>query len=162
MDALTLKTRYSVVDGIVGGIIGGIALGLTAMIGSLIIGKGLLHPLILTGYAFQPYEPEPVLTTDILIKAIGIHLVISMLGGLFFIAAANTFLSHKRLWFWGMVVGGMIWVVQILGGIQTLDPTMAAHMNHVGFFLGYMAYGAALGGYVGWAHERHLVKHRAV
>lgn len=151
MEVLTLKTKYSVRDGVVGGIIGGIAMGLTAMLSSLVLGKGLLEPIILTGYAFQPYVSNPEMSGSIFFKAVAIHMAISLLGGLIFIFAANTFLNRKHLWFWGIVLGGFMWSLAILGGIQTLNSTMAAHlnMNHIGFFLGYLAYGAVLGGYVG-------------
>jgi len=153
MEVLTFKTKYRVIDGVIGGIIGGIALGLTAMVFSLIMGKGMLYPLILSGYVFQPYVSDPVMSGNIIVKAIAVHFVISMLGGIVFTMAANTFLNGKNHWFWGMVIAGLMWLLAIFGGIQTVDATMAAHMNQLGFFLGYMAYGASMGAYVGWAHQ---------
>ncbi|MCE3227358.1 MAG: hypothetical protein K0S32_1909 [Bacteroidetes bacterium] len=159
MGVLTLKSKYGVLQGAIGGIVGGVALALTSMLGSLILGKGLLHPIILAGYVFQPYVSDPEMSNTVLLTAIAVHVIASVLGGLLFIFAANTFLNGRNMWLWGMVVAGIYWLFAVLGGIQTVDPTMAAHMNHIGLFLGYMAYGAAMGAYVGRTHHHHEVKH---
>lgn len=148
METLVMKTKYRLRDGIVGGILAGIAMGIVVMVGAAIMGKGFVQPVVLIGHAFEPHSAEPFMSGGVFLKGLIIHMVMSMLIGAVFVFTTNNFLNGKYLWFWGMVFGGFVWLIDLFGGLQVLDPTMATHMNQVLFLIAHLLYGATLGVFV--------------
>ncbi len=149
--ASTVSTHpsYSWIDGLVGGLIGGIVQGVVGMMGTLIMGQGLFWPLVLIGYAFRPATNNPSQDMGTILFGVLYHMVFTMMLGLVFALIASHLPKVLPLWVWGILYAVMIWVIDFLGALNIVNPTMASLMNPWLFLVTHLAYGAVLGWYVG-------------
>lgn len=149
MEVVVTKPYYRVAEGVIGGILGGIAMGIFEMLGTLAMGNGLMQAFALKGYAFQPFTNIVEMSTANISKGIAIHAVMSMLVGAIFVMIANRVtVQRNTIWLWGALYASLIWVIDRLGALQALDPTMEAFMNQFIFFVAHLVFGASLGAYI--------------
>ncbi len=147
--ATKTKTYFKIIDGFFGGIIGGIGMGIFAMMLALLTGKGLMQPLMLIGYTFQPYSDTPEMNAGIIFTGLLIHIGMSMVAGVVFIFFANTFVTQKKfLWLWGAFYASLIWLIIQFGLLKALNPIMENQINQIVFLLAHIVFGVVLGGYV--------------
>lgn len=140
---------YGVIDGLVGGLIGGIVMGLVAMMITFIMGKGPFWPLALIGHAFQPATATPSQDMGTILLGMIYHLLLSMVLGVILAYIAPYLPTVLPLWVWGMIYAAVVWIIDYIGLLNLLDPTMASLMNPWLFLIVHLIFGGALGWYLG-------------
>ena len=127
----------------------GLAMGAFGMIQSLLSGKGLMNPLRLIGFTFQPFFEAPEKNKGIIAVGLLIHVAMSMIAGVVFILFVNMLnTARKLLWIWGPLYATFIWLFLQFGILRMLNPEMAAQINQPVFLLSHLVFGTVIGGYV--------------
>lgn len=138
----------TLIDGLIGGALGGIAQGIVGMMGTMMMGRGLMWPLVLIGYGFRPYTDDPSEDTGTIMRGLLLHMAFTMMLGVVFAFLAPVLPTAIPLWVWGMLYGALIWVIDQLGALRAVDPTMAAKMNQALFLATHLVFGGVLGWYL--------------
>ncbi len=137
-------------DGLIAGALAGIAQGMVGMIGTLLMGQGLFWPLVVIGHAFGPRTDTPGQDAGTILLGLVYHMVLTMMLGIAFALAARALPRALPLWVWGLLFGVVIWLVDQLGLLALVDPTLAAYLNQWLFLVTHVAFGMVLGGYLQW------------
>ncbi len=141
---------FSLRDGLIAGGLAGLALGMVGMIGTLIMGQGLFWPLVVIGRAFGPRTDTPSQDAGTIVLGLVYHMVLSMMLGVAFALAARALPRALPLWVWGLLFGVAILLVDQLGLLALVDPTMTANLNQWLLLVMHVAFGMVLGGYLQW------------
>ncbi len=158
MEKAVTKTYFNLLDGFFGGILAGVVMGLFGMLQALLAGQGIMLPLILIGFSFQPYNDSPEINGGLAIIGLLIHMAMSMIVGIVFVFFANLIHAQKRiLWIWGALYASFIWLFLQFGLLRLLNPIMAEQINQKVFLLAHIIFGIVLGLYVSWQTDTNDV-----
>lgn len=138
--------------GAIGGLYGGCVMAVVALLFGLISGNGLWYPINLLSAMILPQYRDA--TVEVLshfnflslVVATLLHLITSVLVGLFFGILLPTLPKSPR--FWGGVVAPLMWTGAIYGFMHVLNPVMNDYVNWPWFIASQFAYGLVVGNYV--------------
>lgn len=161
MTVYVTKTRgLNPVDGLVGGAIAGAVQTVVAVVYSLINGKGFWQfPQLLSTLAGRPGDTNAGFTLDVVIGIVVNIIVLTLLGGLFALAART--LEQKAIVWAALAFGVIVWAIGYYlvlpaGGVGW-SPRLHDEAGALTLASSMLVYGSILGAYLSRRQKRELV-----
>jgi hypothetical protein len=138
--------------GLIGGALGGAALITVAVVYSLMSGRGIWLPINLIGATLIPDLQSASLAAlaqfnaVALIAGVLLHTALSIGLGFVFAVLLPTLPGSPVIW--SLTIGALLWSLAGLIGLPLLNPIMGRTVDGSIFFMGHLAYGLALGGWI--------------
>lgn len=135
--------------GVKGGLAGGAVMAIVASLYGLFSGRGLWYPInllsamILPDFADNTVVELSQFSLSALIIGVVLHLITSLLVGLFFGVLLPTLPSSPV--FWGGVVGPLLWSAGIYSFMGVLNPVMSEFVSWPWFIASQFAFGIVMG-----------------
>ena len=132
-----------------GGLAGGALMAMVATLYGLVSGRGIWYPINLLAAMILPrfagQSPQRLDQFDLSALLVGtvIHLLVSVLVGLFFGILLPT-LPRSPV-FWGGVVGPLLWTGAIYSFMGVLNPVMNRNVDWAWFIASQFVYGLTVG-----------------
>ncbi|GIW83262.1 MAG: hypothetical protein KatS3mg105_5069 [Gemmatales bacterium] len=144
-------------SGVVGGLVGGVAMAAVALAYGMFSGRGVWYPInmlsavILTRYNAENVQAIEQFDLTSLLVATALHLVISLLVGLFYgilLPTLPTGAMRIAPVIWGGIIAPLLWSSVLYGFMEVINPVMSQHVAWPWFIASQFAYGIVAGWYV--------------
>ncbi len=138
---------YPISAGIKGGLAGSVAMAVLAVIYGIVSGHGMWYPINLLSAGFFPartaIEQIAAFHWDALIVATVVHLLCSLLVGLFYGVALPMFPRNPILL--GGVIAPVLWSGLLHSILEAVDPVLNQRINWFWFVLSQIGFGVVAG-----------------
>jgi hypothetical protein len=141
----SFSKKAAVLGGATSGALAGVLMAITAMITTQVIGDGFLLPMKLiaaTFYGTQAVDGGPL----VIVTGLALHIITSVVFGVAFALMTRISLFATGAFFAiSTALGVVLWASMTYFVLPLVDPLMFKYAAGTPWFVGHIAFGAALG-----------------